>query len=48
MKTILLCQSCEKKPATYKRAMYGDVHCADCIIYGGVLQGCFEPIEEAI
>lgn len=48
MKTITLCQSCEKNPATHKRPMYGDVHCADCIVYGGELQGIFEPILEVI
>jgi len=48
MKTLTLCETCGKNEATYERAMYGDKHCEHCIIYGGLLQGIFNPIKETI
>ncbi len=37
-----LCQTCNVRPAVYKRVMFGDTHCEACVLT--CLEGTFEPI----
>lgn len=36
-----MCESCHKRVATWKRVLFGDIHCEVCI---NQLEGSFEAI----